>query len=105
MSDYRSCSICGMTVDVSKGHVTPDPDFTMAGRQPTDRARDAWAHTCVHHTDEQRKATGNGCPCCAIYQRDQWRACSEKLAYSYRENNIHGISNALAEFERLKGAK
>lgn len=30
--DLRSCTICGLTVDVSKGHVAPSSDFTMQGR-------------------------------------------------------------------------
>ncbi len=30
--DLRSCTICGLTVDVSKGHVAPASDFTMQGR-------------------------------------------------------------------------
>lgn len=30
----RSCQICGLTVDISKGHIAPDPDFTMRGRTP-----------------------------------------------------------------------
>ena len=31
----RSCTICGLTVDISKGHIDPDPDFTMRGRTRT----------------------------------------------------------------------
>jgi hypothetical protein len=30
--DLRSCTICGLTVDVSKGHVAPSSGFTMQGR-------------------------------------------------------------------------
>lgn len=39
----------------------------------------------------------------AAREREEWRSVAEKLAKSYRENNIHGISNALAEFNKLKG--
>lgn len=33
--DLRSCAICRLTVDVSKSHVAPDPDFSMRGRVKT----------------------------------------------------------------------
>lgn len=28
------------------------------------KARASWAHTCIHHTDEQRKQHGHTCPVC-----------------------------------------
>lgn len=30
--DLRSCTICGLTVNISKGHVAPSGHFGMAGR-------------------------------------------------------------------------
>lgn len=32
LPDLRSCTICGLTVDVSKGHAAPSCDFTTRGR-------------------------------------------------------------------------
>jgi len=28
------------------------------------RARGSWAHTCIHHTDDERKSSGHVCPVC-----------------------------------------
>ena len=33
----------------------------------------SWAHTCIHHNDEQR-AKAKSCPVCATTERDQLRA-------------------------------
>ena len=33
----------------------------------------SWAHTCIHHTDEERKAWV-ACPCCAIARAERAEA-------------------------------
>ena len=38
----------------------------------------SWAHTCIHHNDEQR-AKAKSCPVCATTERDQLRAEVERL--------------------------
>lgn len=52
------------------------------------RAMGSWAHTCVHHTDADRKA-GVSCPCCASAELARLRAEVERLEMCNSE--LHGI--------------
>lgn len=63
--ELRSCTLCGMTVDVSKGHVAPDPEFTTRGRsKPTARRADG-LYTCCANEDRNMNGGCNSCgdPC------------------------------------------
>jgi hypothetical protein len=41
------------------------------------RAMGSWAHTCIHHNDEQR-AKAKGCPVCATAELDAMTVRAEK---------------------------
>jgi len=41
--DLRSCTICGLTVDLTKGHVAPSGDFSTAGQPHATRSRKSTA--------------------------------------------------------------
>ena len=60
----------------------------------------SWAHTCIHHTDEERKAWA-ACPCCAIARAE--RAEADAAAYLKRAESFSKLADeAEAEAERYR---
>ena len=58
----------------------------------------SWAHTCMHHTDEERKAWA-ACPCCAIARAE--RAEADAAAYLKRAESFSKLADE-AEAELAK---
>ena len=56
----------------------------------------SWAHTCIHHTDEERKAWA-ACPCCAIARAERAEAEAER----YRLVTLRQDADLAAERARL----
>lgn len=91
------------------------PEKLIAKIRKLERERDEarkhnWNNmVCIHHTDMERAAAVGHCPICAsnTKERDQWRACAERLAAVCKSSAGTGMhwkdaEEALAEFERLK---
>ena len=57
----------------------------------------SWAHTCIHHTDEERKAWA-ACPCCAIARADRAEAEAER----YRLVTLKQDAKLATAKERLR---
>ena len=57
----------------------------------------SWAHTCIHHTDEERKAWV-ACPCCAIARAE--RAEAELASERGRLDYIRAELALLREWQR-----
>ena len=57
----------------------------------------SWAHTCIHHTDEERKAWA-ACPCCAIARADRAEAEAER----YRLVTLKQDAKIATAKERLR---
>ena len=56
----------------------------------------SWAHTCIHHIDEERKAWA-ACPCCAIARAERAEADAER----YRLITLRQDADLAAERARL----
>ena len=64
----------------------------------------SWAHTCIHHTDEERKAWG-ACPCCAKARAERAEADLAALEQSF-DDNCRGVvrfyDDLAAEREKVR---
>ena len=62
----------------------------------------SWAHTCIHHTDEERKAWA-ACPCCAIARAE--RAEADAAAYFKRAESFSKLADeaeAMDDYAAIK---
>jgi len=68
----------------------------------------SWAHTCMHHNDEQR-AKAKSCPVCATAERDQLRAEVEHYKFLHQcesDSSVAAFARAYrAEAECLEQAR
>ena len=60
----------------------------------------SWAHTCIHHNDEQR-TRAERCPVCATAERDQLRAdCENETKWA-----AHYLAQSIADKARAERAE
>lgn len=63
----------------------------------------SWAHTCIHHTDEKRKAWA-ACPCCAMARAERAEAelaAEREKSERYRLVTLRQDAELAAERARL----
>ena len=68
----RALRECSQQLETELATITAERDQLRAEVERLS-ALGSWAHTCIHHTDEERKAWA-ACPCCAIARAERAEA-------------------------------